>query len=527
MEGELDLAPSLLLALPDTCLLTVLQCLVDDQCALFNAARAHSRLRQASAVTLRNVTTNVTVQQHAGSVLVYLSKHGQHVDSIDLEGHLKLPAIPWQLPHSLQLSSLHVQLVGLPLELWPGRNAFWGAAGVAGLKRLCVKDCEFWDMGAEYVGWDPLHTSDQLTTSLSELPPVLEHLSIIDVTVMNMGHDGGFWIGADAFQYLQKLTFLEINTLGVAWLYQPDALRMTCLHDLRLETEGQGGPDILLAGTLAGAHNLTRLDLHGCKTEVDVLAGKTLLRHLDLKYYSCVMGARSHDTQCGNVVIAPLLAHLKHLQQLTYLVVSHTLLTIEDDSPLTTYSTITASSKLRHLDISGSSLPLGVWQHIFPAGRQLPHMQSLNISRIWQPQHMWHTAPEGSRLVSCCPSLQCLSMEWLQGSAEWLVPLQGFSGLHTLRLATKDAAEAEAMPLVCHLRGLKKLSIECPTSTLEELLLQMTELKQLTWLRYAGLVDWDIQPPLQLFLDGGEWWVNMPLLVSGSILGAGRPISYR
>ena len=362
MEGELDLAPSLLLALPDPCLLTVLQCLADDQCALFNAARAHSRLRQASAVTLRNVTTSVTVQQHVDSVLMYLSN--------------RLPAIPWQLPHSLQLSSL--QLVGLPLELWPCRNTFWGSAGVAGLKRLCVKDCEFWDMGAEFVGWDPLHTSDQLTMSLSELPPVLEHLSIIGVTVMNNGHDGGFWFGADAFEHLQKLTFLEINTLGIAWPYEPDALSMTCLQDLRLESEGQGCPDMLLASTLAGADRLTRLDLHGCKTEVDVLAGKTLLQHLDLKYYSCVMDARSHDTQCGNVVIAPLLAHLKHLQQLTYLVVSHTLLTIEDDSPLTTYSTITASSKLRHLDISGSSLPLGVWQHIFPAGRQLLHLQSLN-----------------------------------------------------------------------------------------------------------------------------------------------------
>jgi hypothetical protein len=41
---------------------------------------------------------------------------------------------------------------------------------------------------------------------------------------------------------------------------------------------------------------------------------------------------------------------------------------------------------------------------------------------------------DGSCLVSCCPSLQCLMMGNLQSSAELLAPLQQLSSLHTVCL---------------------------------------------------------------------------------------------
>jgi hypothetical protein len=47
---------SLLLALPDPCLLTVLQyCAADDQRGLCSAARAHSRLHQAAVEVLCSI----------------------------------------------------------------------------------------------------------------------------------------------------------------------------------------------------------------------------------------------------------------------------------------------------------------------------------------------------------------------------------------------------------------------------------------------------------------------------------------
>jgi hypothetical protein len=101
--------PSLLLALPDACLLAVLQCCAaDDQRSLFCAARAHSRLHQVAVLAQRNITAFITQQQHVDSVLLYLHNHGQHVDTIDLKTGLASAAKfkLRQLPPSMQLDKL-------------------------------------------------------------------------------------------------------------------------------------------------------------------------------------------------------------------------------------------------------------------------------------------------------------------------------------------------------------------------------------------------------------------------------------
>jgi hypothetical protein len=84
MASEVS-APSLLLALPDPCLVAVLQCCaVADQHSLFSAARAHSRLHQAAVLALRSITTVVHEQQQMDDVVLYLSKHGHNANSIEL-----------------------------------------------------------------------------------------------------------------------------------------------------------------------------------------------------------------------------------------------------------------------------------------------------------------------------------------------------------------------------------------------------------------------------------------------------------
>ena len=78
-------APSLLVALPDPCLLEVLQFLaVDDQRSLLSAARAHSRLHQAAVNILRSVTAHCNTKQQVDSVLRYLRNHAQHVNKVEL-----------------------------------------------------------------------------------------------------------------------------------------------------------------------------------------------------------------------------------------------------------------------------------------------------------------------------------------------------------------------------------------------------------------------------------------------------------
>jgi hypothetical protein len=75
---------STLLDLPDPCLVAVLRCCANDQRCLCSAARAHSRLHQAAVLALRSITAVKATQQQAHSMLQYLEKHGQHLDSISI-----------------------------------------------------------------------------------------------------------------------------------------------------------------------------------------------------------------------------------------------------------------------------------------------------------------------------------------------------------------------------------------------------------------------------------------------------------
>ena len=41
------------------------------------------------------------------------------------------------------------------------------------------------------------------------------------------------------------------------------------------------------------------------------------------------------------------------------------------------YAGLTASSQLQELSLANCQLPPGIWQHVFPVGRQLTQLQSL------------------------------------------------------------------------------------------------------------------------------------------------------
>jgi hypothetical protein len=120
---------SLLLALPHPCLLAVLQyCAADDLRSVFSAARAHSKLHQAAVTALRSIRASMQTQQELDGVLLYFSKHGHDVDSLDLErvwsAYPKDRITLHQLPPNLQLSSL--KLTNLDVQLQP----FGGFQGV-------------------------------------------------------------------------------------------------------------------------------------------------------------------------------------------------------------------------------------------------------------------------------------------------------------------------------------------------------------------------------------------------------------
>jgi hypothetical protein len=98
---------SLLLALPDECLVAVLQCCAaEDLSSLFSTSRSHSRLHQAAIAALQTISALVSQQQQADSMLMFLGKHGHHVDSLRLKGPEHNAVTIRQLPPSMRLDCL-------------------------------------------------------------------------------------------------------------------------------------------------------------------------------------------------------------------------------------------------------------------------------------------------------------------------------------------------------------------------------------------------------------------------------------
>ena len=374
-----------------------------------------------------------------------------------------------QLPSALtKLSSLYFDNMKLQLQPGRGYQGVLGAAAVPPLKRLRFTDCRLLDGGAG------------LAAALSLLPG-LEYLSLKtshensdrDILQMPMG------VG---LPWMQQLTYLELAEVylrpyadGVVGL-QPGP-PLTRLVDLRL-LELQGSYK-LTARMLSGAQQLTRLELSAGDSLVPLepaaLAGKTLLQHLVL-----ISGDLCDDERGAT----QLMDHLQHLQQLTLLSLGRTLHAAQTCPEVAAYSALTASSKLQHLGLTRCCLPAGVWQHMFPAGRQLPHLRVLDVSYVRHPWSVLAAAPEGTRLVSCCPGLQSLSLQGLQYTAEGLAALQGLSSLTLLNLEPVDRS-SEGLEGVLQLTGLRRLSVQEHHPT-EGFLLQLSQLRQLTYLRYAG-----------------------------------------
>lgn len=250
---------------------------------------------------------------------------------------------------------------------------------------------------------------------------------------------------------------------------------LTALADLRLALREPAGIDSSL---LAGMEDLTRLDLcNSAELEPSALASIPQLQHLQLMQCSLTGGAAG---------VAQLLFQLPHLSQVTHLDLSRSLTAVlEGNPPASAFSALTASSKLQHLDLKGCKVPAAAWQHVFPAaGRQLPHLTTLNISAVSQPQGGAAAAPEG--LVSCCPGLRSLDMQCLQVSAELLLQLQRLSGLRTLFMSPTDAGEG--LEAVGQVTGLQELFLYAPMTPFK-LLLHFTQLRQLTSLSFVGKIE--------------------------------------
>jgi hypothetical protein len=423
------------------------------------------------------------MQGQLDAALVYLGKYGYFIETVYISGDTDFPVILRQLPSSLQPRSLKLSNLQLQLHPAPGFQGVLGAAaGVAALKQLELNHCELLD----------LSPSDQvLTAELSELPAGLEHLSI---------------------SFRKKIAHVCGSQLPCCSSYSSSPTRYSVLGDMELLSPDEASPalqplqaltrlvDVRLlycsatftASMLPGACNLTHLHIYGGTMEPSVLAGKALLKDLQL---SC----RIPDGVAG---ATRLLSHMQHLQQLTHLDLWGSVFDCKDGSlPAAAYAALTASSKLQRLIVSGGCiryypcmqvLSEGVWEHLSTAGRQLPHLTSLKVSGTWRKGEAAATCPPGSRIADSCPRLHSLDMHSVPCSADLLESLRGLDMLRDLsvRVLCKDW-DMRAVLALCQLKGLKRLrcrvsDVEVPNLTADGLLLLLTELKQLAKFNYRG-----------------------------------------
>ena len=166
---------------------------------------------------------------------------------------------------------------------------------------------------------------------------------------------------------LLQLTYLELENIGLSvpadgGAALPPLQALTRLKGLRLYFDGEAAAAVN-SSMLSGMQHLTSLELFWL-SELDpgALAPHTQLQHLELS------DCRIRGAAAG---VGQLLFYMQSLQQLTDLQFC-----CHDDppGPAVSYSALTASSRLRHLKVSGCRLPAGVW-HVFPDGRQLPHLE--------------------------------------------------------------------------------------------------------------------------------------------------------
>ena len=134
------------------------------------------------------------------------------------------------------------------------------------------------------------------------------------------------------------------------------------------------------------------------------------------------------------------------------------------------------------------------WEFIFPAGRQLPHLKELDISYVQVPYGGPASAPDGTRLLKCCPGLQSLKMRDLHYTTENMAPLKQLSGLHTLALySNRIYFLTAALEVVGQMTRLQELALHAEDCRVERLLQQLTGLRQLTKLDCLG--SFDFHPP--------------------------------
>jgi hypothetical protein len=433
------------------------------------------------------------------TLLLYLSRHGQHVSSLDVRHYSGWKRVGLhELPPGLQLNSLCLQ--NMSVQLRPGSNRRGVLEALTAITHLRLVDCCLLD-------------ADCLEGPLQQLPH-LQHLQIACLRrkANDKYQNRLFVVNSEALQQLQGLTYLELEHCDVNLPTPEPQLQLSNLQSLRLRAFKPSFAST--ASRLASVLHLTMLELQPSHKKGDpcpplppgIVTNKLQLQHLHL----------SHFNPAGDAAaVSDFLYDLEQLTELTHLSLNDTL----NASALPTaaaYASLTVSSKLQQLHMPRCKLPPYAWQHVLPFGRQLPHLQVLQLSNC-TAMGVFGVAS----LVSCCPSLQELELPFLEGGSGAvlaplavlvlaplavlvLAPLGCMTRLQKLDVPGECMCDS-AVRVLARLTGLHDLSFESTgiSSVTDAGMLPLTALRQLHSLRF--MYAWtppDGKPPTPV----SHWW---------------------
>lgn len=366
---------------------------------------------------------------------------------------------------------------------------------VTGLTCLLLHSVQLQDSGNDVpdsVDPVPLRVRE-LSAAVSALLQHLTHLERLKLESINLDNS--------AFRHLsglQRLQCAEINISGRYFSLDALAGLPSSLTSLFIRS---GGSRSRFPKRLLQLTNLRSLFLADTLFYPAVLSSMVQLRDVDIQECRMLPDAGQPMTAAEReaAATADLLAAVGQLSQLQDLSVMRSCST--QGVPARAFAALTASSQLTSLSIiCEDELPLvaGAVQHMFPADRQMPALQSLYLRADVIDQHDLSYADEPdtwcvstsdlSSITRSCPALQelglCCVLQPGDVSALLELPAQ-LSSLHVGGGAFDDAAVA----VVTQSSALQRLSWEHAPGFTDVGLEQLTALRQLEHLHASNNPD--------------------------------------
>lgn len=389
----LQMSPADWSQLPQTVLVKMLAKVPTEHrvscCALVSVSWADAAAVATSSISVADIDNSSTDKQQ--SLEQYLDKHGQHITALSYERdmHNTQPAftrLPCPNLQKLALNEVAVQL--LPCDGLPG--LLHAATGLTILALTIPKQTpgfapslsvltslpSLQDLGilVQTDGYDILNTPPGATETMPS--HVLGHMPRLTSLLLL----GGFGLDSlHPISRLSKLAYLWVD-LGFS-IPDPAVAPSTAQQDQQLQPPPLQQLTYLRLGTpsvnissrtypwLAELPSLLELDLADGLLDAGLLSSMRSVTQLSIS-----SGTKVAEGSSGMGQLLRSIGSMQSLGSLTLQSLSEPILSAEACRGLT------SSSKLHTLELADLHLPEGAYQRMFPAGRQMPALGTVELT---------------------------------------------------------------------------------------------------------------------------------------------------